>query len=162
MALPVFSQAQDKGTAQPATKTTENKFAIENPETIHLDLVIASNSTGGTSIRADYGREIASALSDKEVAKQLMEMRTIQFPSVPDAMNYLSSIGFKYLDTYSVSDKDGKSETHILFEKRMLKRPATTTPKPEGNQKPADTAKPVDTTRPADTTKPKAPVREKK
>lgn len=161
LALPLISQSQDKGTAQPATKTTDNKFALENPELIYLDLVISSNSVGGSTIRADYGKEISTSMTDKETAKQLMDLRTTQFPSTPDAMNYLASIGFKYLDTYSVSDKEGKPETHILFEKRIMKRPNPNATRPE---RPTEGTKPAEPAKPADSAKPKAPTqtREKK
>jgi len=161
LAMPLLSQAQDKGTATPANKTSDNKFAIENPESIHLDLVISTNSVGGTVIRADFGKEIATSMTDKETSKQLLELRSIPFPSVPDAMNYLSSISFKYLDTYSTSDKEGKSETHILFEKRMMKKPNSNATRPE---RPTEGTKPAEFTKPADPAKPKPPTqpREKK
>jgi hypothetical protein len=120
--------AQDKGTvgATTAPKQTDNKFAIENPEVIYVELVASStNSAGALTIKADFGREILSALTDKELAKQLTELRTTAFPSMPDAMNYLASQGYKLQQNYEVHDKDGKPETHFVFEKRLPRKPAT-------------------------------------
>jgi hypothetical protein len=160
-ALPLFSIAQDK--ERPATATTpagtqakqnENKFAIENPEVIFLELVVGTNSAGAQTIKVDFGREIISSLTDKELAKQLTELRTTAFPTVPDGMNYLASKGYKLQQNYQTADKEGKIETHFVFEKRMARKQTSgdgvAKPRPErpteGQPKPAATTRPVEKT----------------
>jgi hypothetical protein len=132
MALPFAASAQDKGAAiAPAAKAPDNKFAIANPEVIFVELILGTNPAGAQTIRADFGREILAGLSDKELIKQLSEMRSMPFPTVPDAMNYLSSMGYKFQQNYVAYDKDGKPEsTHMVFEKRMARRAPDGAPKP--------------------------------
>jgi len=145
-ALPLFSIAQDKATASaPSKPMVDNKFAIANPEVIFVELIVGTNSAGAQTIKADFGREILSSLSDKELAKQLTEMRTMTFPSMPDAMNYLASQGYKFQQNYQTADKDGKVDTHFVYEKRMARKQGgeggVAKPRPErptdGNAKPA-------------------------
>lgn len=150
-ALPFFANAQDKGTvaATTAPKPNENKFAIENPEVIFVELIAGTNSAGALVIKADFGREILSGLSDKELAKQLSELRSTTFPSMPDAMNYLASLGYKLQQNYVIADKDGKNETHFIYEKRLPRKPADGAqgkPRPErpAGEKPATDVKPAD------------------
>jgi hypothetical protein len=139
MAMPVLAFAQDKTTGvTPAAKAPENKFAIANPEIIFLELIISTNPAGAQTIRADFGREILASLSDKELIKQLSEMRSLVFPTVPDAMNYLSSLGYKFQQNYVTYDKENKPDaTHMVFEKRMPRRQPDAKPRPEG-AKPAE------------------------
>ncbi|MFN5294869.1 MAG: hypothetical protein ACK5BL_05020 [Flavobacteriales bacterium] len=139
MAMPVLAFAQDKTTAvAPAAKAPENKFAIANPEIIFLELIISTNPAGAQTIRADFGREILASLSDKELIKQLSEMRSLVFPTVPDAMNYLSSLGYKFQQNYVTYDKENKPDaTHMVFEKRMPRRQPEAKPRPDG-AKPAE------------------------
>ena len=134
VAMPVLAFAQDKPVAvAPAAKAQENKFAIANPEIIFLELIISTNPAGAQTIRADYGREILAGLTDKELVKQLSEMRSIVFPTVPDAMNYLSSLGYKHQQNYVTYDKENRPEaTHMVFEKRMPRRQPEAKPRPEG------------------------------
>jgi Skp family chaperone for outer membrane proteins len=158
-AIPLFSIAQDKErpavtTSAAQTKPNDNKFAIENPEVIFIELVVGTNSAGAQTIKADFGREILTSLSDKELAKQLTEMRTMAFPSVPDAMNYLASQGYKLQQNYQTTDKEGKVDTHFLFEKRMARKQGggdgVAKPRPErpteGQTKPAATTRPAERT----------------
>lgn len=142
-AMPLFAFSQDKGNAAVAPpKPNESKFAIANPEVIFVELIVGTNSAGAQTIRADFGREIVAAISDKDLAKQLSEMRTMAFPSVPDAMNYLAAQGYKFQQNYVTWDKEGKGETHIVFEKRMARKQpqdGTVKPRPERTEtKPAD------------------------
>ena len=132
LAIPVMASAQDKGAAvAPAAKAPENKFAIANPEVMFLELIVATNPAGVQTIRADFGREILAGLSDKELIKQLSEMRSMVFPSVPDAMNYLSTQGFKFQHSYVSYDKESKPDaTHMVFEKRMPRRQPDGAPRP--------------------------------
>ncbi|MFM2200855.1 MAG: hypothetical protein RL040_55 [Bacteroidota bacterium] len=133
LALPVLASAQDKKeTAAPAAKQQESKFAIANPEIIFLELVISVNPAGVQTIRADFGREILIGLTDKELIKQLTEMRSLVFPTVPDAMNYLSSLGYKFQQNYVTYNKENKPDaTHMVFEKRMPRRQADAKARPE-------------------------------
>lgn len=113
-----FSQTKE----QPKDSKVENKFAIVNPEIIYLELIIGTNSVGAQTIRVDFGREIMNTMNDKDVAKQLAEMRSLAFPTVPDAMNYLASLGYRFQQNYQTFDKEGKVDTHIVYEKRMAKK----------------------------------------
>jgi hypothetical protein len=160
MAMPVLANAQDKTAAvAPAAKSQENRFAIANPEIIFLELIISTNPAGVQTIRADYGREILAGLSDKELIKQLSEMRSLVFPTVPDAMNYLSSLGYKHQQNYMTYDKEGRPEaTHMVFEKRMPRRQPEAKPRPEGAKtdegvKPAPTPGPQPKVAPKDSKK---------
>jgi hypothetical protein len=166
-ALPLFGIAQDKEkqgtttTTAPA-KTQENKFAIENPEVIFVELVVSTAPNGTTAIRADFGREILTALSDKDLVKQLTELRSMSFPSMPDAMNYLANQGFKFQQNYTFSDKDGKQENHFVFEKRMPRKGAADgSAKPNRPERPEGT-KPSTETKPADKTPSAKPVEKPK
>ena len=113
-----FSQVKE----QPKDGKVENKFAIVNPEIIYLELIIGTNSVGAQTIRVDFGREIMNTMNDKDVAKQLADMRSLSFPTVPDAMNYLASLGYRFQQNYQTFDKEGKVDTHIVYEKRLAKR----------------------------------------
>jgi hypothetical protein len=139
-AMPFLASAQDKPATTAAAKPQESKFAVANPETIFLELVIENNAMGGSLIRVDFGRDLLASIQDKELAKQLSELRTANFTNVPDAMNYLASIGFKYSSTYPTFDKDNKTQTHLVFEKRLPRKPnGEGQPKPNRPEvKPAD------------------------
>jgi len=160
MAMPVLAFSQDKTVAvAPAAKAQENKFAIANPEIIFLELIIGTNPAGVQTIRADFGREILASLSDKELIKQLSEMRSLVFPTVPDAMNYLSSLGYKFQQNYVTYDKENKPEaTHMVFEKRMARRSPEAKPRPEGTKPAEDGVKPA----PASGPQPKIAPKESK
>lgn len=156
-AMPFLSNAQDKGTTgnTSVSKVAENKFAIENPEVIFIELVASTNSAGAQVIKADFGREIITGLADKELAKQLGELRTMSFPSMPDAMNYLASLGYKFQQNYTTHDKDGKADTHFVYEKRLPRKQNTesgiTKPRPERPERP-DGAKPATDVNPKERT----------
>ena len=160
MAMPVLALSQDKTVAvAPAAKAQENKFAIANPEIIFLELIIGTNPAGVQTIRADFGREILASLSDKELIKQLSEMRSLVFPTVPDAMNYLSSLGYKFQQNYVTYDKENKPEaTHMVFEKRMARRSPEAKPRPEGVKPAEEGVKPA----PASGPQPKVAPKESK
>ncbi|MFN0033282.1 MAG: hypothetical protein ACKVOR_14060 [Flavobacteriales bacterium] len=160
-ALPLFAMAQDKKEPVPTTSATKtnDKPAITNPETIFMELIVSQGPVGSV-IKADIGRDIVSSLTDKELVKQLSELRTMSFSSMPDAMNYLASIGFKYVSTYVTYDKEGKADSHLVFEKRLSKRPPA-----EGGTKPAKPEKPDAGSKPSLETKPtekKPAVKEEK
>jgi hypothetical protein len=145
LALPAIAIAQDKKVAAtPPAKQQESKFAIANPEIIFLELIIAVNPAGVQTIRADFGREILVGLTDKELIKQLTEMRSMVFPTVPDAMNYLSSLGYKFQQNYVTYDKENKPDaTHMVFEKRMPRRQADGKPRPESVKETDEGTKPA-------------------
>ena len=145
LAMPVIAIAQDKKVAAtPPAKQQESKFAIANPEIIFLELIIGVNPAGVQTIRADFGREILVGLTDKELIKQLTEMRSMVFPTVPDAMNYLSSLGYKFQQNYVTYDKENKPDaTHMVFEKRMPRRQADGKPRPESVKETDEGTKPA-------------------
>ncbi len=173
-AMPFFAIAQDKtttGTAATPAKTSDNKFAIESPEVIFVELIAGTNSAGAQTIKADFGREIISALTDKELTKQLTELRTMTFPSMPDALNYMSSLGYKFQQNYVTHDKDNKTETHFVFEKRLPRKPGADggvgkprPERPEGNRPPDTQVNPNEkpTTKPGDKTPQSKPADKKK
>lgn len=136
-AMPFFATAQERtttGTVATAAKTGDNKFAIENPEVIFVELISSMNSAGVQTVKADFGRELVSALADKELSKQLMELRTLSYPTLPDAMNYIATLGFKFQQNYESRDKEGKVDTHFVYEKRLPRKPGAdvnTKPRPE-------------------------------
>ncbi|MCC6599216.1 MAG: hypothetical protein IT223_00915 [Crocinitomicaceae bacterium] len=131
---PFFFYSQTKGTTAtapaPAAGTREtakapagqSKFGVFNPETIYIELIVGE-TTMGTSIRVDYGRELLNGLNDKELINQISDLRSASFSSVPDAMNYLTSIGFRYLSSYNVT-VNTKSEAHLLFDRRLSRKAA--------------------------------------
>jgi hypothetical protein len=174
--MPFVAFSQDKtttGTAATPAKTSESKFAIENPEVIFVELISSSNSTGTQVIKADFGREIISSLTDKEVTKQLTELRTMSFPSMPDALNYMASLGYKFQQNYVTNDRDNKTETHFVFEKRMPRKPNAEggvgkprPDRPEGNRPPDTQVNPNEktpTTKPGEKTpQPSKPADKKK
>lgn len=144
-AMPIFAFAQDKpttGNTSTPAKTSDNKFAIESPEVIFVELISSTNSAGAQVIKADFGREIISALTDKELSKQLTELRTMSFPTMPDALNYMASLGYKFQQNYVTYDKDNKADTHFVFEKRLPRKPGNADgnvgkprpERPEGNR----------------------------
>ncbi len=152
-ALPLFAVAQDKketGAAPvPAAATKGNeKPMVTNPESIFIELVVSQGPTG-TVIKSDIGRDMVSTLGDKELVKQLSEVRTMTFANMPDAFNYLASIGFKYISTYTTYDKDNKMDSHLIFEKRLNKRPTA-----DGGARPAKPERPAAEVKPAAETKP--------
>jgi len=146
-ALPLFSIAQDKEKAAGTTATTA-KTSMQNPEVIYMELICGLNNAGGTSIRADFGRDILTSLNDKEAIQQLSDMRSMTFASMPDAMNYLAAQGFKFQQNYETADKDGKHETHIVYEKRMPRKGQ------EGANKPTRPERPTEGTKPGTDVKP--------
>jgi hypothetical protein len=118
-------------------------------ESTFCDMILADNGIGGIVIKLDFGQEALQDNDDKELAVAIGEARNQKFTNVPDAMSYLSKLGFKYIASYNAGVA-GKGETHLLFEKKALKRggrpsegtmtkPNETTPPPS---KPAP-AKPV-------------------
>lgn len=137
-ALPLFAFAQDKKeTVQGSEVKPSEKPVLSNPENIFIELVVTQGPVGSV-IKADVGRESIASLSDKELVKQLGELRTTSFSNMPDALNFLAGIGFKFQNSYIIYDKDGKPETHLVFEKRINKKPAG-----DGAAKPARPERPA-------------------
>lgn len=129
MAAPVFGFAQSKPQTQEGEKQKAGQFSVANPEAVHLEVIIAETSVG-SSIRVDYGREQLANIQDKDLTAQLTELRSTQISSVPDITAYLSSIGFKYISSYQIV-VGGKNETHLMFEKRLGRRAPNSTGGPD-------------------------------
>lgn len=89
------------------------------------ELILTDNGVGGTSIRFDFGQESMKMSEDKELIESVSKLREQKMTNVPDAMAMLSKMGFKYVTTYTVGPK---GETHMVFEKKYIKR----------NQRPAE------------------------
>ncbi len=142
-AVPVAFSAQTKDGAAvtaPAKKESQGTPAPESPQAVIAELIITENTGGGTTMRFDVGKSQPSYFSDKELVQQLAEMRGYQVYNVPDAMSYLLSVGFRYIDTYQVTLKE-RSETHLIFQKDVRRtkesgdatKPAATTRPPASN-----------------------------
>jgi hypothetical protein len=85
-------------------------------ESMFLELII-SEGQNGTVIRADIGRESANSTDDKLLQQKMIDLRTLTFNSMPDAMAHLSGMGFKWINSYEVHKGD-RVETHLVFERR--------------------------------------------
>jgi hypothetical protein len=156
-ALPMFAMAQEKEKTadKPAAKPEiQRPVTPGNPESIFIELIIAQTSVG-SKIKADFGRELLTNVTDKELIQTLSELRNKEFMTMPDAMNALGLEGFKFVTNYTTKDKDNKEEVHMVFEKRMMKKPAGGA-RPEGRPEP----KPAEV-RPTDEKKPTAKPAEK-
>lgn len=105
-------------------------------ETIYAELIINKAPNGDNSIHADFGKDAISALSDKETLKQVGEIRSSNFTNVPDALNKMSVAGFRYQQNYTVQDKEGRNEIHMVFEKRVMSRPDAAKPNPSAKATP--------------------------
>jgi hypothetical protein len=123
MVAPFMGFSQAKPVPTEADKKKSEQFKVSNPEFFYLEVVLTETSVGN-SIRIDFGREQMTSLEDKELMAQLTEMRSTQFTNVPDLTAYLSSIGFKYNASYQTMN-GGKNETHLMFEKRMGRKPGS-------------------------------------
>jgi hypothetical protein len=148
-----FSQTKPTSTAGSPTAPTkdkedpESKTLVYKPETIYADIVITSVPNRPPSIRMDFGRDVMSNLTDKEIISEITMLKQLPFPTVPDALNFLASKGWHQTTQYTVTTPNG-TETRLVVEKKIAKRPGD----PGASQRPA-TVEP--TTKPADgTTKP--------
>jgi hypothetical protein len=121
MVAPFVGFSQAKPVPTDLEKKKSEQFRVVNPEFAFLEVVIAETSVG-SAIRVDFGREQIMGIEDKELVAQLTEMRSTQFTSIPDLTAYLSSIGFKYSASYQMVVQ-GKNETHLMFEKRLGRKP---------------------------------------
>lgn len=131
-ALPMFAMAQEKektNATPPAKPEIQRPNSANGPESIFIELIITQTNVGN-KIKTEFGREMMSTLNDKELVQALSEMRNADYATIPDAMNALGMQGFKFVTNYTVKDKDGKDEVHMVFEKRMMKKPNAG--KPEG------------------------------
>lgn len=86
-----------------------------------VELVIAEGTSGSTQLRLDFGREQLKNITDKELLHQIEESSAYYIGSVPDAMNYLKSLGYSYVTTYS-TNFGGKVETRLVFERDLSRR----------------------------------------
>jgi hypothetical protein len=144
-ALPMFAMAQEKektNATPPAKPEIQRPNSANGPESIFIELIITQTSVGN-KIKADFGRELMSSLNDKELVQTLSDLRNADYATMPDAMNALAMQGFKFVTNYSVKDKDNKEEVHMVFEKRLMRKPNAGSGKPEGKPEGRPDAKPV-------------------
>lgn len=136
-ALPFLMTAQDSpaGAEKPNRPNPSEMRPGGGGETIYSELVISKSPNGDNAIRADFGKDAVSGLTDKETLKQIGELRSSNYSNVPDALNRMSAAGFRYQQNYTVQDKEGRNEVHMVFEKRVISRP-------DGAAKPNPSAKP--------------------
>jgi hypothetical protein len=143
-ALPLMLAAQETpaGAEKPNRPApSEMRPGGGGGETIYSELVISKSPNGDNSIRADFGKDVISGLTDKETLKQIGELRSSNYTNVPDALNKMTTAGFRYQQNYTVQDKEGRNEVHMVFEKRVISRP-------EGGAKPNPAAKPAPDAKP--------------
>jgi hypothetical protein len=155
--MPFFALAQEKektGDKTPVKPEIQRPVTSNNPESVFIELILVQ-TTLGPKIKADYGRELLNKVTDKELVQTLSDLRNKEFMTMPDAMNELAVQGFKFVTNYTSKDKDGKEEVHMVFEKRLMKKPAGGA-RPEGRPEP----KPAEV-RPTDDKKPAAKPSEK-
>jgi hypothetical protein len=143
-ALPLMFIAQEKPVS--ATEKPNRPAAGEmrpggGGETIYSELIINKSANGDNAIRADFGKDAIATISDKETLKQIGDLRSANFTNVPDALNKMSTAGFRYQQNYTIQDKEGRNEVHMVFEKRVMSRP-------EGGAKPNPSAKPAPDAKP--------------
>ena len=151
-----FSQTKTPDPAKTPTKEgagagpgkTANVPKEYTPEVIYGELITFENN-GRMSIRMDFGRDVQTNINDKELLAMLENVRETSFTSIPDAINYLASLGFRLINSYNFVNA-GRSETHFLFEKRLVKGPGTDNvggiQRPPANPTPRDPAvRPTDT-----------------
>ncbi|MDZ4751535.1 MAG: hypothetical protein SGI87_07980 [Flavobacteriales bacterium] len=155
MCAPMLSFAQTKTTdaAAPSGKSTAALPKEYTPESIFGTLIVFENNAR-TSIRMDFGRELGVSLKDKDLVLQIETLRETQFLSIPDAINFLSSQGYRLVNSFNFTN-NGKIETHFLFEKRVTKAPGTGevggVQRPPANPAPRDPAARPNPGAPADT-----------
>lgn len=114
-------------------------------ESMFVELILAEGQNGMV-IRADIGRESVNTIEDKILQQKMIELRSLTFNSMPDAMAHLSGMGFKWMNSYEVHRGD-KVETHLVFERRNARgkgkedgmpRPVNVATKPTAAPAPAD------------------------
>jgi hypothetical protein len=108
-------------------------------ESNFCEMILADNGIGGTVIKLDFGQESMKNVEDKELVVAISEAREQKLTNVPDAMAYLSKIGFKFVTSYTTG-VPGKGETHMVFEKKSMKRGGR--PNEGGMTKPSETTPP--------------------
>lgn len=156
-ALPMFAMAQEKektNTTPTPRPEIQRPNSANGPESIFIELIISQTNLGN-KIKTDFGRELMTNINDKEVVQALSEMRNAEYATMPDAMNALGTQGFKFVTNYTVKDKEGKDEVHMVFEKRMMKKPNAGSGNPEGRPQRPDAKVPAQpeskpATKPAD------------
>ncbi len=133
------------------------------PEVMYGELITFENN-GRMSIRMDFGRDLQTNLKDKELIGLIDALRETSFTNIPDAINYLSAQGFRLINSYNFVNS-GRTETHFLFEKRLVKAPGTDNiggvQKPPANPTPRDPAVRPTETKPAGKTDSKADGKKK-
>lgn len=141
-ALPLMMNAQETPAAtEKPNRPAPGEMRPGGGETIYSELVISKAPNGDNAIRADFGKDVISGLTDKETLKQVGELRSSNFTNVPDALNKMATAGFRYQQNYTVQDKEGRNEVHMVFEKRVISR-TDGGAKPNASAKPSPDAKP--------------------
>jgi hypothetical protein len=157
LSAPFLGFSQGKTPETPRTTSTDaaGKAAAGpkeyTPEVIYGELVAFENN-GRMSIRMDFGRDLQTNLKDKETIGMLETLRETSFTNIPDAINYLAAQGFRLINSYNFLNGP-KTETHFLFEKRLIKGPGADNvggiQKPPMNPVPRDPAVRPSDTKPA-------------
>jgi hypothetical protein len=164
LSAPFLSFSQNKTTEDTKAPATDSKTPTTepagkgkgvlkeyNPEVIYGELITFENN-GRVSLRMDFGRDLQTNLKDKDLVAQIETLRETSFTNIPDAINYLASQGYRLINSYNFMN-GGRSETHFLFEKRIVKGPGSDNvggiQKPPMNPTPRDPAVRPNDTKPA-------------
>jgi hypothetical protein len=137
-ALPMFAMAQEKEKTSanaPAKPEVQRPVTTNNPESVFIELIISQTAVGN-KMKVDFGREIMGSVNDKELVQALSDLRNMDFATMPDALNHLGTQGFKFVTNYTLKDKENKDEVHMVFEKRMMKKPGNGSGRPEVRPEP--------------------------
>jgi hypothetical protein len=118
---PTTPPATGKESPAATKEDPESKALVYKPENLYADIVITSIPNRGLSVRMDFGRDLVVNLEDKELIAEITMLKQIPFPTIPDALNYLSSKGWHQVTQYTVTTQSG-TETRLVVEKRISKR----------------------------------------
>ncbi len=148
MALPIAAMSQAQLSKADGVSETRTRPARPNAESsveaIYVELVVSYNEKEGQTIKTQIASDAFEKITDKESLAQLKELADKGFKSVPDAMSHLSSMNYKFLTSYELPSAAGRSNAHLIFEKRTLGR-AVKEEMEKQNVKPATPAPAVKT-----------------
>ena len=134
LATPFFAMSQDKAAPLTAPAAQDKASNASSVDAIFGEIILTENPLGGAVIRLEFGKEGMGSIEDKELLATIGEARKMQFSNIPDALFYMSNLGYKFVTSYSITN--GKTpETHMVLEKRMGKREGQ---RPNGATRPSE------------------------
>jgi len=119
--LPFAAISQNKSVQSPTGKELKPLPLPKEAPALYMELILSEATGGGQRIRMDFGKEQLRNFSDRELVAQYEETANYFIASVPDAMQFLKSLGFLFVSEYHVMES-GKMETHLVFERDLSRR----------------------------------------